>query len=291
MLALLHFDAENLDDDGAPVSFYAPGDRLPGGVRAWERLGVGYRCETWLAWSPTLWCPVVVKFPRPHQLEHPRARSALTREVAALGDNLHPALARIYADGTNEPVPYVVFEHVDGLALDDEVDEHGAYEPQEVALLAASLLAGLRTVHARGCAHVDLKPANVVLRDGRPVLLDFGSARPVGAQQPPGRLIGSPGYAAPELEAGEPISAAMDLYGLGATMYEALAGQPAFDPDTAAADRPEPRALPESEVAPLVWRLLDADPGARPDIDETLRALGACCAGASQPAWPDWMLL
>jgi serine/threonine protein kinase len=290
MLAL-HFDADEVDEDGAPVSHYRPGDRLPGDCLAWERLGVGHRCETWLAWSSRVWCPVVVKFPRPHQLGHPRARRSLGREVAALGGNLHPALPRLYADGTAESVPYVVFEHVDGLALDDEIDEHGRFEPYEVALLGASVLAGLRTVHARGLVHVDIKPENVMLRDGRPVLLDFGSARAIGAAQPPGRLIGSPGYAAPDLEAGEPLSPAMDLYGIGLTMYEALSGTAAFDPQLAAGERQAPAPLDGSELADLVLRLLDANPRLRPPLEETLRALGAITADLGEPAWPSWVRL
>jgi serine/threonine protein kinase len=290
MLAL-HFDADELDEDGAPISHYPPGERLPGGCLAWERFGVGHRCETWLAWSSQLWCPVVVKFPRPHQLGHPRAQRSLGREVAALDGNLHPALPRLYEDGTSGAVPYLVFEHVDGLALDDEIDEHGALQPDEVALLAAPLLAALRTVHARGLAHVDIKPENVVLRDGRPVLLDFGSARAIGATQPPGRLIGSPGYAAPDLEAGAPISAAMDMYGIGVTLYEALTGEAAFDAELAAGERPAPPPLGDSELAALVHQLLDPDPAARPDLDHALRTIGDIAAAAGQPTWPAWARL
>ncbi len=279
---------DGLDEDGSPVSRYAAGDPLPGGLRACERLGVGHRCETWLAWSSELCSPAVVKFPRPHQLDHPRARQSLCREVAALAGNLHPGLARLYDDGTAAATPYLVFEYIDGTALDDEIDEHGAFDPADVAMIAVQLLAAARTVHARGVAHIDVKPENVMLRDGRPVLLDFGSARVIGARQPRGSLIGSPGYAAPELEAGEPISAAMDLYGIGVTLYESLAGEVAFEPESAAADRPVVAAPPESEVADLVLGLMDPDPTARPEIGTALRAFGGAAAAAGRAPWPQW---
>jgi serine/threonine protein kinase len=291
MTLALHFDADLLDEDGAPVSQYGPGDRLPGGCHAEARLGVGHRCETWLGWSTELCAPVVVKFPRPHQVEHPRARGTLCREVAALGGNLHPALPRLYADGTQAAVPYLVIEHVDGPDLDDELDERGALEPVEAALLGLQLAAALRTVHARGHAHVDLKPANVVLRDARPVLIDFGSARPIGAAQPSGRLIGSPGYAAPDLEAGRPISAAMDGYGLGLTLYEALTGEIAFDPDLPAEARPELAPLPDTPPARLVQRLLDPDPAGRPDLDTAVTEFAAAAAAEGRPVWPQWFRL
>lgn len=283
MLAL-QFDADPVDDDGLPVSSFGAGDLLPGGGRAIERLGVGYRCETWLAWTPQMWCPAVVKFPRPHQLDHPRARVSLRREVAALGGNLHPGLPRVYSDGTGDPVPNVVFEYVDGLALDDEIDENDAMSAAEVAVLGAQLLAAVRTVHARGLAHVDIKPENVVLRDARPVLVDFGSARPLGHPQPAGCLIGSPGYAAPELEAGEPISTAMDVYGIGVTLYEARCGATAFDAAVPAGDRPHPTPLPDCDLAELVHRMLAADPAKRPTAAEALAALGAVTE-----IWPAWL--
>jgi serine/threonine protein kinase len=236
-----------------------------------------------------LCCPVVAKFPRPHQVDHPRAAGSLGREVAALGGNLHPALPRLYEDGSSTALPYLEFEYVDGLALDEEIDQSGAFSAQEVALLGAQLLAGLRQVHARGLAHVDIKPENVVLREGRPVLLDFGSARRHGASQPSGKLIGSPGYAAPDLEAGAAISPAMDMYGLGAVLYEVHTGSPAFSPDVPAADRAVPEAVPDSALGDLIARLIAPDPAHRPDLNTAMRALGAIAAAAGQPAWPEWV--
>lgn len=277
------------DTDGAPVSVYGSGDVLPAGLAAWERLGVGRRCETWLAWSRQLWGPVVAKFPRPHQLDHPRARAALRREVAALDGNLHPALPRLYEDGTGRDVPYVVFEYVDGPALDYEIEENGALSADEVTLLGVALLAALRTIHARGLVHVDVKPENVVLRDGRPVLIDCGSARPVGRPQPEGLLIGSPGYAAPDLEGGEPISVAMDVYGAGVTLHEALTGAQTFDPDDAAGDRPAPAALTDDALGMLVMRMLDPEPAARPALDDALATLAALAEQAGRNVRPPWL--
>jgi serine/threonine protein kinase len=282
--------ADDIDQDGAPISHYSPGDRLPGGYLAWERLGVGLRCEAWLAWSPQLWCETVVKFPRPHQSDDPRARESLGREVAVLGGNLHPGLVGLYEDGTRRSVPYLVFEHVDGIALDDEIDERGVFAPHEIALLATQVLATLRTVHARGFAHLDIKPENIMLRRGRPVLLDFGLARAIGTLQQPGKRIGSRGYNAPDLEAGEPISAAMDLFGLGVTLYAAITGRDAFDPLLAAADRPAPPAVPGPRLADLVTSLLDPDPAARPDVDSALRAFGGLAEQTGDPTWPTWAL-
>jgi serine/threonine protein kinase len=213
----------------------------------------------------------------------------LRREIAALAGNLHPGLPRLYEDGTEAAHPYVVGEYIDGPALDDEIDERGALAPLDVALLAVQLLAALRIVHARGLAHVDLKPANIVVCDGRPVVLDFGSARELGAPQSAGKLIGSPGYAAPELEGGAPISVTMDVYGVGVVLHEALTGKITFEPELPAEKRPEPVAPPPSAVADLVMTMLEPDPAARPDVDCALRAFGAIAQALDCPVWPDWV--
>jgi serine/threonine protein kinase len=282
-------DRTRLDDDGDPAWACTPGDELPGGALAWERLGVGHRCETWLAWSVPFWCPVVVKLLRPHQVGDPRALRSLGREVAALADNPHPALPALLADGRADAVPHLVFDYLEGPALDEELGRCGPMDPASAAGLGAEVLAALEMVHRRGLAHLDVKPANVIFRDGGPVLVDFGSARSLGTPAYPAVRPGAPGgtagYAAPEAEAGEPVTAAMDLYGLGATLAEVLAGIPAFDPDGGPGRR---AALPPSPTADLAAALLTPRPEDRPDTAETVRILAEIVAAADRPARPGW---
>jgi eukaryotic-like serine/threonine-protein kinase len=279
--------------DDLPVWEFEPGEPITPEHLAWEPLGVGQRCETWLAWSTQLWAPVVVKLARPHQAEHPRARVAVTRECEALIRCPYPALPRLLADGRAGTPPYLVQEYLDGPTLSAAIVDAPLAADETVAV-AAQLTAVIRTLHRAGLAHVDLKADNVILRDGRPCLLDLGSARELGRMQPAGRPIGSPGYAAPELEAGDPISAAMDLYGIGTIMYEALSGEPAFDPDLAASDRPDPDSLglpgevPDG-LAGLTRLLLSVDPARRPgSADELLARLAESFAPTSgAELWPD----
>jgi serine/threonine protein kinase len=263
------------DEDGEPIWPYAENALMPGGFRAWERLGVGQRCETWLVWSPRLWSPAVLKLPRPHLVTHPRAAAALTREVSALHENPHPVLPRLYAEDIAGPVPFVALEYVDGPTLADEIDETGKLAEPDVAMLGLQLLTGLRALHWRGLAHVDVKADNIVLRDGRPVLVDFGSAREIGTRQPAGRPVGTPGYAPPEMEACEPISAGMDIYALGVTLREALTGEPPLD------------GVPLEPVHDVIDRLCAADPGCRPTLDEAYALLGDLLPEADRP-WPQW---
>ena len=255
------------DEDGEPLWSYAEGDAMPGGHRAWDRLGVGLRCETWLVWSPRLCAPAVLKLARPHQADHPRAARTLRREVAALTDNPHPVLPRLYADGTTEAVPWIALEYVDGPSLADELDDAGPLAAPDAALLGIQLLTGLSALHRRGLAHLDVKPDNVLLRDGRPVLIDFGSAREIGRAQPAGHPVGTLGYAPPEMEACEPITAAMDMYALGVTLREVSAG-----PDA---------------LADAIDRLCAEDPQRRPAVAEALSILGRHVPHDAAP-WPPW---
>jgi serine/threonine protein kinase len=265
-----------LHEDGEPVWGYAEGEPMPGGAAAVCELGVGLRCETWLAWSTRPWCPVVVKLARPHLVGHAGAVRALRREAAALSGATHPAMPRLIADGTAAAVPHLVLEYVDGPALDERLDSAGPLRPVDAALVGTQVLAAVVDLHRRGLAHLDLKPENVVLRDGRPVVIDFGSARPLGEPQPAGRPIGTAGYAAPEQEACAPISSTMDCYGVGVILYEALTGEAAGGTD----------ALPP-ELRPIVTGLLEPDPADRMTAPDAMIALAAVVPAGRRP-WPAW---
>jgi eukaryotic-like serine/threonine-protein kinase len=270
---------EQLDpEDGLAIWDFTEGSELPGGNLAVERLGVGGRSETWLVWNPGLWSPAVMKLARPHQVSRRRVVETLWRETAALAGNLHPALPRLLADGTGDPVPHILIEYIDGPALDEEIDKNGAIGAEEAALLGAQLLPAVASLHQRGLAHLDLKPANVVLRDGHPMLLDFGTAGPIGTSQPAGQPVGTEGYCAPEQEACEPVSLEMDLYGLGMILAEAVTGVP----------RAKGAEIPPSPLAPLIRQLLSEQPAERGTTGKVLVAL-ANAAGELLRPWPAWL--
>jgi hypothetical protein len=128
------------------------------------------------------------------------------------------------------------------------------FAPHEIALLATQVLAALRTRARQGtstCGHQRRE-------------LRFGARHRCAATTRQGSAA-QLRRAGPRT--GEPISVAMDLFGLGVTLYETITGNAAFDPTLAAADRSAPPALPDCTLADLVIRLLDPDPGARPDVD------------------------
>lgn len=280
--------------DGEPLWPVAPGQTLVDDYLAWERLGVGHRCETWLAWCPNRWTPVAVKLARPGQIDHLRARAALAREADWLQRVAHPGFPQLLADGQAANVPFIVTEYLDGEVLGDTV-EGQPLDSLNAIRLTLHLAAAVRRLHRLGVAHLDLKSDNVVVHDGRPVLIDLGSVRPFAYRAAPGPPMGSAGYAAPELEMGDPIDPRMDVYGLGVLLLEALGGQQVFDHDTHATRRPDPServdALPAEKrpLGRLACELLRPDPCDRPaSVEAVMVALAELLPGPDDALWPMW---
>jgi serine/threonine protein kinase len=269
----------DLDDDGAPVWIHRAGGPLPGGSLAVRRLGVGLRSESWLGWSTELWCPVVVKMTRPHQTRNRRTIRSLRREITALAGAYHPGLPRLLGDGTAESVPHIVVEYVAGPTLDERLDQDGPMPATDAALSCAHILAAVTSLHRRGLAHLDLKPANIVLSPSGPVIIDFGSTRQLGSQQPLGHPVGTAGYAAPEQEACHRITATMDCYSAGSVLYEALTCE-ATGPDHRFASLPP-------HLCPVVSGLLEANPDRRMTTIEAMFSLAEVIPADRRP-WPRW---
>ncbi len=95
----------------------APGEPLLPGLLAWELLGGGSHCESWLAWSEDLWSPVVVKLPRPDEVSDAGVWEDLLLEVRAHEGVRHPGFQRLWRAELEAEVPHLVLEYVEGPSL------------------------------------------------------------------------------------------------------------------------------------------------------------------------------
>lgn len=259
--------------DGKPLWLFEQGDLIIDDIRALGRLGVGLRCESWIAHSPRFGV-VTLKLCRPHEIDGARGTRAMTREADALLLVQHRAVRSLIEPRLSAPIPALVFEHAPGSSL-SEILDHRTVAPSHALDLIATLMAAIAATHRAGLVHLDLKPSNVIVngsRFDRPVLIDFGSARPIGFDPGPGTPPGSPGYAPPELERNERVTPAIDVFGLGAILFEAITGETAFDPDVDAAERPpveRPSELADwcpAGIDDLVVRMLEPNPLERPTL-------------------------
>jgi tetratricopeptide (TPR) repeat protein len=221
-----------------------------------EELGRGGMGVVYKAWQPRLNRLVALKMILAGAHAGPQELARFRIEVEAAGRLQHPNIVAVYEVSQPGDPPFLVMEFVDGGSLDKKLD--GTPLPAPVAAgLLETLSRAVHHAHQRAIVHRDLKPANVLLQKdegGRmkdesdpffgssflPKITDFGVAKLLkggdSGQTPPGAVLGTPSYMAPEQAAGRgtDIGPPTDVYALGAILYETLTGRPPFKSTTVA---------------------------------------------------------
>jgi serine/threonine protein kinase len=263
---------------------FEPGAAIVPGRQALLLLGGGDRYEAYLAWDEALHATIVAKLLRPHLVDDSRARAAIEAEASALARLQHPVIVRSFGSDLDGPRPHLVLEHLDGPRLSTLLRRFGPLAAEQLVPLARSLVSALAYMHRQGWLHLDVKPRNVILT-AVPRLIDLSVARTTEAAQRATGHIGTDAYMSPEQSDPERFGEtgpASDVFGLGATLFEALAGRQAFPARDGERfpqlrpDRPNlPRKAPAALEAVILASLAD-DPAARPTLaafDATLESL------------------
>ncbi len=244
--------------EGDPVDQTAPaprparqgavedGEVLAGRYRLTHFIAAGGMGEVWEAEDLSLHERVALKTVRPdivdaQTLERFRQEVKLARRVA------HPNVCRVFEFGEHarpngERIFFLTMERLDGLPLDDLVRRRGRLEPAQALALLEQVASALDAAHAEGIVHRDFKSPNVfvVEKPGAPlraVVTDFGIARAMTSDvrltASHQRMLGTPGYMAPEQVEGRDAGPAADLYALGVVAFELVTGKLPFDGDSA----------------------------------------------------------
>ena len=262
-----------------------------GPYRLLERLGEGGMGVVYLA-ADQQQRRVAVKALRPAIAADPNARRRLAREVETMRRVRSPFVAEVLdADVTSDP-PYIVTRYVSGQTLEDVVGQEGPLTGAQLARLASGLALALSAVHAAGVVHRDLKPGNVMIANGEPVVIDFGIAQVPDSTRltQTGMFMGTPGYLAPEVIEGKPSGPASDVHSWGATVAFAATGRPPFG--TGAFEtifyriingQPDLNGFPTPLVT-LVGQALSRDPARRPDTAELCRRTASLDPASLVPA-------
>ena len=200
------------------------------------------------------------------------------QEAQAAAPLNHPGIVRIYSAGVESGTPYIAMEFVDGEPLDRFLNRHDRISWNVALHVGSQVAKALDAAHRHGVVHRDVKPSNIMLDGkGNVRLTDFGiaSIQSDGDSGNSAGVIGTPQYMSPEQVTGRPTGPASDLFALGVTLYQMMAGEMPFRGESSMAliksicedvpprlNRIDPD-IPD-DVARLVAYLIEKEPSARP---------------------------
>jgi serine/threonine-protein kinase len=261
-------------------------------VQVQQLIGRGGMADVYVGVHTTLHVQRAVKILQGHLSEDDDLMRRFRDEATAVAELRHPNIVQVYDFDLFDGQPYIVMELLAGMSMSaylKGLHKLGHTLPLEtVGRLLDGIASALDYAHARGIVHRDVKPANVILRQGNtplspsiplppdtdPVLTDFGIARVSSAttRTLTGTVLGTPAYMSPEQVRGETVDPRSDNYSLGIMLYEMLAGTLPFDPevDTTASVlykqaniAPPPLANTSPRVQAIVDRALQKERDAR----------------------------
>ncbi|MDQ4122541.1 MAG: serine/threonine protein kinase [Acidobacteriota bacterium] len=230
--------SEILNSDEAPFE----GKRI-GDFTIAYRISSGMNTDVFAVWHHKMLAPLVCKRLKRASANNPKYRELFFQEAEALAAMNHPGIVRLFEFNEREELPYLLLEHIGERTLRDEVRENGAFDAPRAVRIVQHVAAAVSHIHSKGFLHRDLKPSNIILRAGRPVLIDFGVVWKIEPKRTPPDRSGTPQYLAPEQIKQEKLSFATDVYGLGMLLFELLKGE-----------RPFKRGFESSETESLAER-------------------------------------
>lgn len=274
---------------------FGEGEQIVPGRHAIKVLGGGHRHEAYLAFDDRLHTLVVAKILRPGVVGDPGALAGLAAEARVVRAVNHPVLVRCFDAVLGGDRPHLVLEFLEGPRLSTLLRRYGPLALEQVLPLGLELSSALHYLSGQGLVHLDLKPRNVIM-GAPPRLIDFSIATTVDEARGIAGPIGTDAYMAPEQCAPEllgPIGPPADVWGLGVTMYEALARSLPF---IGAGQRfPQvdgtPVRLPEDvpgQISGVIMSCLERRPADRPTAVEMALALEPLVALLPRPRLIAW---
>jgi tRNA A-37 threonylcarbamoyl transferase component Bud32 len=200
-----------------------------------KRIGRGAMGAVYLAKDPRINRPVALKvIPISKEFEDEElkeARLRFYREAESAGRLTHPNIITVFDAGEDQGLAYIAMEYVPGIPLKQFTDPTRLLAPKRALELCASTADALDYAHNQGVIHRDIKPANLMYnpKEGSLKITDFGVARMTDNNSTKtGIVLGTPMYMSPEQLGADELQGHSDLFSLGVTLYELLAGEVPF---------------------------------------------------------------
>ena len=177
--------------------------------------------------------PVAVKVLRPELATFGYHPDRFLREIRFVAGLVHPNILPLHDSGEADGMPFYVMPLVEGETLRARLDRDARLPVAEAVRIARLVAGALDYAHRRDVLHRDVKPENILLHEGQPLVMDFGVARAISVccddLTEAGLAIGTPAYMSPEQASGEEgLDARSDVYALACVLHEMLVGQPPF---------------------------------------------------------------
>ncbi len=212
-----------------------------------RKLGAGGMGEVYLALDTKLDRQVAIKVLQPDSLAEENLKKRLLREARAVAKLDHPNICAVYDVNEADSFTFIVMQYIEGETLAEKM-LHQPLELGTALAIAEQAAEGLAEAHAHGVVHRDLKPQNMMITPrGQLKILDFGLSRQMRSSDSvdfeaptatllstPGHIVGTMPYMSPEQLQGEPLDGRSDIFSLGVTFYEMLAGKHPFQDQSAA---------------------------------------------------------
>ena len=206
-------------------------DRAIPGYRSLCKIGEGGMAQVYLAEREQDGLQLVLKVLDPHLRSDRTFFKRFVQEYKLVAGLHNEYVAHIYDQGFAGEHPYIAMEYLSGGTLATRI--HEGLTSLAALRITSQIARALDAIHAHGIIHRDLKPQNILFRDnGRPVIVDFGLAKDLGAKVAltrHGEVIATPRYMSPEQCLGKPADHRSDLYSLGVIFYEMLSGMKIYD--------------------------------------------------------------
>ena len=237
---------------------------LEGRYRIERELGAGGMATVYLAEDLRHRRKVALKVLKP-ELAALVGSDRFLAEIQTTANLQHPHILPLFDSGEVDGLPFYVMPYVEGESLRRRMTQDGQIPVSEAVGIAVEVCDALEAAHGQGVVHRDIKPGNILLSGGRPVVADFGIALALSAAGDD-RLTGTgvrPGtarYMSPEQASAESVDGRSDVYALGCVLYEMLTGDPPFvasSPAAVLARKVTEEVRPIRTVRPTVPRELE----------------------------------
>jgi hypothetical protein len=208
------------------------GDVQASGLRLLEKIGRGSQAVVYKCLDAATDRTVAVKILLSSAAGDAESQQRFIQEARSAAQLAHPNIVTIHQIGFLKNTWYIVMEYVDGGSLSEMLAVRRRFDPAEAIQIMRQAAEGLRYAHSRGFIHRDIKPKNLLVTgEGIVKIADMGLARNVasGEEDKEGKVYGTPYYISPEQVTGDPPpDLRTDIYSLGATFFQMVAGRPPF---------------------------------------------------------------